>query len=141
MKTRVWIVLVLSLALPVVGTEPTSTQTVQIQVIFTEKTEVGEYRDALYYTIDDPGVTVDKWLQTKQADIDAVKRSRVDNWVNLVKNPPKPIEPTKEQLESELVAVEKGKVELEARKATLTAQIAALTAIKPIAEVKEEVKP
>ena len=69
--------------------------TVMIQVRFKEQTEVGQYNDALYYT-------QAEYAAVKQKDIDAEKQRRITNWIDRVKNAPLPIEPTIEDLRSEL---------------------------------------
>ena len=66
-------------------------QTVMIQVRFKEKTEHGEFNDALYYT-------ESEYASVTQKDIDKEKKKRVDAWVDIVKNPPPYIEPTDEEL-------------------------------------------
>lgn len=78
-----------------------------IQVRFKEKVNINgvetEYNDALYFT------QAEHQVKT-QAEIDILKQERVDNWVNIVKNPPAYVEPTK--------------TELQAQKAELQAQLA-----------------
>jgi len=64
---------------------------VMIQIRFKEKTEVGEFNDALYFDLSTYG-------NMTQADVDALKQARVTNWVNSVKNPPAYVEPTKTEL-------------------------------------------
>ena len=66
---------------------------VMIQVRFKEQTDYGSYNDALYFTLDE-------YKDIKQADIDLLKQQRVDNWVNMVSNPPAYIEPTLDELKS-----------------------------------------
>ena len=57
--------------------------------------EIGhEYNDALYYPFEE-------W-PIKQEIIDAEKARRIANWIDIVKNPPIQLEPTKKQLEKEL---------------------------------------
>ena len=63
-----------------------------VQIRFSVKTDQGEYQDALYYPLD-VYQSMDKQV------IEDEKNTRVNNWVQMVKNPPPPIEPTKEQLE------------------------------------------
>ena len=67
-------------------------QEVFIQVKFKEHTEVGEYNDAIYFTEDEYAVV-------DQKSIDQIKKKRVDNFVDSIKNPPPVEEPTKEELQ------------------------------------------
>lgn len=105
-------------------------QEVFYQIRFKEKVNINgmeiEYSDALYYpTLPDQSV------------IDAVKAERVANWTEAVKNPPKPVEPTKEDMEREIQALEEQKVSLESRKVELQGKISAIS----VKEEPEEVKP
>ena len=77
-------------------------QTVMIQVRFKEKTEHGEFNDALYYT-------ESEYASVTQKDIDKEKKKRVDAWVDIVKNPPPYIEPTDEELIKMVMDLEKEK--------------------------------
>lgn len=91
---------------------------VRVQVVFTEDTECGRYRDALYFT---PA----EYAGLKAETLAAMKQTRVDTFVDRIKNPPPPVEPTKEQLEAEVVEVQKQKESLDARLVELAALIAA----------------
>lgn len=71
-----------------------------VQLRFKEQTEVGEYNDAIYFS-------EVAWANRDQAAIDAEKAQRVANFVEAVKNPPPPVEPTKEELEFQKVELEK----------------------------------
>ena len=64
---------------------------VLIQYRIQENTEVGQFNDAIYYTIDE-------WFSIHPEEVQAKRKQRVDNWVNFVKNPP---ELTKEQLQAQ----------------------------------------
>ena len=77
-------------------------QKIRIQVLFKEKTECGEFNDALYYT-------EDEFKGVKQNDIDKAIKGRVDNWVKSVKNPAKYIEPTDEELIKMVLELEEDK--------------------------------
>jgi len=57
-----------------------------------EKTEVGEFNDALYFSIAD-------WETLKASEVDAKVSARVQNFVTAVKNPPAPHEVTRAELE------------------------------------------
>jgi hypothetical protein len=91
--------------------------TIKIQLIFTFKTPHGEYRDALYFTQED-------WAKIKPEDIEDKKKERIDNWIYQLEHPVIPKEPTKEELEKELVELEVQKLQLENRKTELTSLIA-----------------
>jgi len=82
---------------------------IRVQITFTEQTEHGEFRDALYYTPE----AYDK-LDPK--DLTAMKQERIDNWIYGIEHPAPMIEPTKEMLEQELRDIEDRKIELAIRK-------------------------
>jgi hypothetical protein len=83
-------------------------QNAKIQINISQKTEFGEFNDALYYT-------PDEWANLTQDDIDKATQTRVDNWVNLIKNPPPPPEPTKEELEQRVADLENYKTSIDAQ--------------------------
>ncbi len=132
---RLMMLLVLLLTLGLDAQSKKPYEKIMVQILFGEEVVVNgmtlEYQDALYLPVDDPSMTVKDWLKAKRTEIDKVKLARVDNWLNLLKNPPEPIKPTKEILQAELVEVEKQKVSLEMRKAELVVLIAAKVA-KPV---------
>jgi len=68
--------------------------TKQIQVILEKETTNGLFRDALYYP-------EDKVPDEKQITADA--QSRIDNWVEMIKNPPvvEIVEPTIEDFQTQ----------------------------------------
>lgn len=101
--------------------------TVKIQVITEESTPYGTYRDAIYYSS-----LAEYEAKKLDGSHDAEKAKRVDNYVNMIQNPPAPVEPTKEELQDY-------KAQLEAQVAELDAKI--LTA-KPKVEkvVAEEIQ-
>lgn len=77
-----------------------------VQLRFKEQTEVGEYNDALYFS-------EDAWAERDQGAIDDEKKNRVNSFVDAVKNPPPPHDPTldellltKDDLQKQLVEVE-----------------------------------
>lgn len=80
------------------------------QVIVKENVGGIEYRDAIYYT-------PEEWETLTQAEVDAEIDKRVTNFDNMIKNPPAPVEPTKEDLEAY-------RVELAAQLADLDTKIA-----------------
>ncbi len=47
---------------------------VKIQVLFTEKTEYGDFTDALYFT-------ESEFLSMTREKIDALKQERLNNWI------------------------------------------------------------
>lgn len=71
-------------------------QQIFVQVRFQEKTIFGEYQDALYYSQVDFAIT-------KQKDIDTLVAGRVFNYVDAILNAPPPVEPTKAELQAQLV--------------------------------------
>ena len=110
-------------------------QQIMVQIRFQEDVNIKgmnlQYSDALYYA-------PDVYAAMKQSDIDAVKAQRVAAWVDVVTNPPKPVEPTKEELIAQIAAMDEQKVSLEAQKAEIQAKIVAMDAVaeepKPIVE-------
>ena len=67
--------------------------TIKIQVITKEQTPYGEYCDAIYYKD-----IAEYEARRDDGSHEAEKSSRVANYVNAVKNPVTPAEPTKEEL-------------------------------------------
>jgi hypothetical protein len=107
------------------GEQKKGTQVVNVQVVFTEYTNVGTYTDAIYFT-------QDAFAKLKQEDLDTIKKARVDAWVERIKNPPPPVEPTAEELDKQAVALQ----------STITALQSELTAVQTAANAKrQEVKP
>ena len=86
-----------------------ATQTVKVQVAFSEDTEFGTYSDALYYTLAE-------FQKLKQEDIDAQIAARVQKYIDAVKNAAPPLELTKDQLQEAVAAIERQKLEMEAKK-------------------------
>lgn len=103
---------------------------IRVQVVFAQDTEYGRYQDALYLAVDDPQLSLKDFLAAKQTDIDKTKATRVATFVDRIKNPPAPVEPTKEDLERELADIEAQKISWDARKADLVAQIAAMATVE-----------
>ena len=68
--------------------------TASIQVKIKEETSEGQYNDSIYYTLE-------QWATKTPDDIEADKKERVDNWLNIVRNPAPTIQPTKEELEAQ----------------------------------------
>ncbi len=62
-----------------------------IQLRIKENTEFGEFNDAIYFT-------EEEYNNVKPETLDAMVKTRVDNWVNIIKNPPPPVEPTIDEL-------------------------------------------
>lgn len=81
------------------------TQTIRIQVLFTEETVMGGFTDALYF---DPV----EFETIKDSEIEAMKQARVDAWLQVVGNPPEPVEPTKGELQAELASLDALRAEL-----------------------------
>ena len=107
---------------------------VMVQVRFKEAITVQgrgnpiEFSDAFYFT-------PEEWAGMKAEDWAAKKKERTDGWKYQLENPPVPVEPTKEEMEAEILQLEEQKVSLDERKAELTAKIATMTEVP-----KEEVR-
>lgn len=86
--------------------------TIRIQVITEESTPYGTFRDAIYYSS-----MADYEAKVADGSHEAEKAQRVANYLNVIQNPPAPIEPSKEVLEEH-------KAQLEAQVAELSSQIA-----------------
>lgn len=97
---------------------------VLIQVRFIEETEFGQYQDALYYSFDEWGKISDK-------DIEQAKIERINNWVDMIKNPPPLPEPTKEELEISLINLESLSIEIENQKNIIQQKIVEISIIDP----------
>lgn len=102
-----------------------------IQVTF-ERTFVVDgqpqvHRDALYLPaiVTDPDMPVGKWLEGLRPEIERVKSERIAVQEEIRKHPPAPVEPTKEQMQAEVVEIDRQRASLESRKTELTAAIAA----------------
>lgn len=63
-----------------------------IQVRFTQNTDYGTYSDALYFT-------PEEYATKTVSDFNLLKKQRIDNFINTVKNPLPQVEPTKEELQ------------------------------------------
>lgn len=92
-------------------------ETRQIQIRFTEKTEKGEYSDALYFPLDAYNNG-----EIKEEDIALEKATRVANWVEMIKNPPvaEVVEKTPEELQAEIAALEQQALAIEQQKVELS---------------------
>ena len=82
-----------------------------IQVRFSEQTKYGEYQDALYYT-------EDEYAKLTEEDITAAKQARIDNWIQVVENPPIVVKPTKEELQAQETELQKQLTEIQEQIAT-----------------------
>lgn len=92
----------------------------QVQIRFTETdAKYGSYSDALYFPLEG-------FEEIKQEDIDAEKQMRLANWKDAIENPvvPEPVEKTKEDLESEKVAILASITELQAKIIEVDSKIA-----------------
>lgn len=76
--------------------------TYRIQVITKDYVpELGhEYSDAQYFQVDS-SMTIDEFRSQNESLIEAEKSKRIANWIDAIKNPPPPIERTREQLQEE----------------------------------------
>jgi len=70
---------------------------VKIQIRYWEDTQYGRFCDALYFT-------QDEYAKADQTAIDVEKQRRLDNWIAIVSVPAP--EPTKEQLEADVLATQ-----------------------------------
>lgn len=112
---------------------------ISIQIIFNETVDIKgnkmQFCDALYF---DPEL----YEKLSQSDIDSLKKERVDNWVAVITAPqPEPVEPTEEELTSQIAELEAQVVSVQSMKEELATKLSAKQAIpkEPI-EVKEELK-
>lgn len=78
-------------------------ETRQIQIRFTEKTDVGEYSDALYFPLDAYNNG-----EITEEHIAAEKSNRITNWTEMIKNPPvvEVAELTPEEIQAQIDSVE-----------------------------------
>jgi hypothetical protein len=98
--------LILLLAAPVFADE------IFVQIRIDQQTEVGRFKDALYYP-------VEQWNSVDPASVEAERQARIEKWVDQIKNPPPtpdPVEPTKEELQAQADAIA---AEIAARQAEL----------------------
>jgi hypothetical protein len=102
-----------------------SKEKVRVQVQFSEDTEVGKYNDALYFT-------QEEYEQLTQKQIDAIKKQRVDNWVNIIKTPVIQKEQTKEELQIQEQQLINQKASIESQLSEVSSKISAI-------QVKEEI--
>lgn len=72
--------------------------TKRVQVLISETTEKGEFRDALYFSDEE-------YEALKVGDAEALAAARVADWLDKVNNPPPVPEPTKEELEAQEAAL------------------------------------
>ena len=93
------------------------TDKISIQLTFQSQTSHGEFRDALYFTLEE-------WADIKEEDLTKKKQERIDNWINILENPVTPKEPTKEELTKQKEEIELQIASLENRKTELTSLIA-----------------
>ena len=63
---------------------------IRVQINFSQETEFGTFSDALY-------LSLQEYFETSPEQIEVMKQERVDNWVNLLKNPPQE-EPTQDEV-------------------------------------------
>jgi len=94
-----------------------------VQVRFKEKVDVKgqmiEYSDALYFLPED-------YEKLDQKDIDSLKQGRIDNWKYQIENPPPVVEPTKAELQAQLISIEDQKTSLNVQKAEILAKLAVM---------------
>jgi hypothetical protein len=97
------------LILGMAGVAWADSETVQVQVRFSQDTKYGQYTDALYYPLKD-------FDKVDPKDIETAKDDRVAGYIYAVEHPAPPKEETKEDLE-------KLKAEYESYKASVEQQI------------------
>lgn len=102
-------------------------QDYRYQVLIDEPTELNvPYKTAFYYT-------KEEWADLKQADVDARIETEVANYVSIVKNPPSPYEPSKEELQEAKAQLEAQIVELDAKIVTAKPKVKNILAEEIIA--------
>jgi hypothetical protein len=92
-----------------------------IQIRFKDTVNINganiDYSDALYFT-------EAEYNAKSQAEIDALKQARVDNFKYIVEHPAPPHVPTAQELQAELASITEQEQSLASRKIELQAQIA-----------------
>jgi hypothetical protein len=95
---------------------------IMVQIIFTEDIPINSttitYTDALYLT---PENYV-SFGDNKEV-INRIKQARIAKFIDTIKNPPKPIEPTKEDFEKEQVSIDEQILSLQNRKVEIGERI------------------
>jgi hypothetical protein len=81
-------------------------EAIKVAVQFEKETPQGRYVDTLWFT-------KDEYANLTPADIKAMEQARIDNWLAIVSQPS--VEPTKEQLQEELINKEAEVEELKNR--------------------------
>jgi len=89
---------------------------IMVQYRISEMTSEGQFNDALYFT-------KEQWAKLTKEELAAMVKKRVDNWLNLVKNPPKPKEPTKEELQAQVEQLQQQKDLIQQQLDGINAQI------------------
>ncbi len=89
--------------------ENTATTTpIMVQYRIREMTSEGEFNDSLYFT-------KEEWAKLTQEELATMVKKRVDDWVNIVKNPPKSVGPTQEELQAQKEELQKQLDEINAQ--------------------------
>ena len=89
---------------------------VKVQVQFKADTKYGSYGDSLYFT-------EDEWAVLTEVKLESMKQARIDKWVAYMDSKSIPQEPTKQELQTQLVNVNEHILELQSRKSELTTKI------------------
>ena len=71
--------------------------------------QASEFSDALYFT-------PEQWADMKPEELKAREQERIDNWQYQISHPPVAVEPTKEQLEAESIALDEQIINAQVRK-------------------------
>ena len=100
---------------------PAFADKVKVQVIFDEPTQYGTFTDALYFS-------PSEYATKSQAEINALKKERVDNFVARVTEASnaEPVEPTKEELIEQEKQLEESLVSLQAQKVEVGKKLIAI---------------
>ena len=79
---------------------PNVTDPISVQIKYRMEQDGKSYQDALYFT-------TDEYQNLTQANIDAEKQKRFDNWIFVINNPVPFVEPIIEELEAMKVELER----------------------------------
>lgn len=136
---KVFLVIYSVLALNVLA-EPL-TQDVKVMVPIVEKTAEGEFRDCLYFTMD-------QWLKLNDSDIVDQKNQRKTSWLSFItqaKQPQPVVEPTLEDVETKVKQAEDTIKQQQSELETLKSILIEVVAIRdlrgddiPIKELENE---
>ena len=98
---KILIVFVLLLCAPLYAADLTRSD-ITVQVLIQEQTAKGQFNDALY-------LPIASYQSLSNQELDALKKQRVDNWLQFMANPPKPVEVTVDDLIIQLDSIQEQK--------------------------------